>query len=139
MSNQPVSLPGKLSAIVLAFFVIGFLGSSYLLGISYADDRIQLAGNHPVAAESATISGNPSPDAPLTLQIRFTLRHQAALKQLLADQQNPASASYHKDRRVLSSFRTERCGSQSCHRLAQRGRIQPHRGGGGRCRIQRNG
>jgi subtilase family serine protease len=96
MSNQPVSLPGKLSAIVLAFFVIGFLGSSYLLGISYADDRIQLAGNHPVAAESATISGNPSPDAPLTLQIRFTLRHQAALKQLLADQQNPASASYHK-------------------------------------------
>ena len=96
MSFQAVSRFGKLSALVLAFFAIGFIGTSYFFGISYADDRAQLIGNHPTAAESATSAGSPSLDAPLSMQIRFKLRHQAALQQLLADQQNPSSASFHQ-------------------------------------------
>ncbi len=77
-------------------FAIGFLSISYLLGISYADDRAQLIGNHPITAgiiRSRTIT---DPNAPLQMKIHFALRHQAALAKLLINQQNPASAKYHK-------------------------------------------
>src|SRR5271157_2498158 len=91
VSTHPVSRLGKLSAIVIAFFLIGFLGISYFLGLSYCDDRTPLVGNHPIAAEFARITASTNPGIRLNLQIRFALRHRAALDQLLADQQNPAS------------------------------------------------
>ena len=56
----------------------------------------QLIGNHPIAAESATTNAVADPGARLDLQIRFALRHQAALEQLLAEQQNPTSPNYHR-------------------------------------------
>src|ERR1700683_692738 len=86
----------RLLTILIGFFLIGFLGLSYCLGVSYGDDRTQLSGNHPVAAETATTSGDVDPNAQLALKIRFALRHQKALDQLLADQQNPTSPNFHK-------------------------------------------
>jgi hypothetical protein len=94
--THPSSRLGKLLAIIVAFFLFGFLGLSYFLRLSYGDDRIQLIGNHPIAAESSNIAGNPEADARLDMRIRFALRHKPALEQLLADQHNRASANYHK-------------------------------------------
>lgn len=96
MSTNPPSRLGKLFAIVIAFFLLGFLGITYFLGVSYSDDRVPLIGNHPIAADSATVAGDPEPDRPLDMHIRFALRHQAELEQLLADQHNRTSADYHK-------------------------------------------
>ena len=96
MVTHQVSRSGKLLAIVIAFFAIGFLGCSYFYGISYCDEGTQLTGNHPMAAESASAASNPAPDTQLDLQIRFALRHKAVLQRLLTEQQNPKSASYHK-------------------------------------------
>ena len=62
----------------------------------YAEDRIRIAGNHPDQAEAFTALGNAALDAPLEMQIRFALRNQADLDQLLADQQNPESPRYHQ-------------------------------------------
>ena len=95
MVTNLLSRSSKLLAIVIAFFLLGFLGLSYFLGNSYCDDRTQLIGNHPMAAESATSIAS-SPDTHLEMQIRFALRHTAALQRLLAEQQNPTSVSYHK-------------------------------------------
>lgn len=96
MSAHSLARFGKLLAVIIAFIVIGFLGISYWLGLSYSDDRAQLAGNHPIAAESASSSGNLDANWRLEMQIRFALRHRAALEKLLADQQNSTSANYHK-------------------------------------------
>ncbi len=96
MSFHPLSRVGRLVAIVVASFLIGFLGISYFYGLSYCDDRTQLIGNHPIAAEIARRAGDSDPNAPLAMQIRFALRHKADLERLLADQQNQATPSYHK-------------------------------------------
>ena len=96
MSTHSLFRFGKLLAIVIAFFLIGFLGLSYFIGLSYCDDRTQLIDNHPIAAENTRTVGNPDPDARLDMQIRFALRNKAALERLLAQQQHPGSASYHK-------------------------------------------
>jgi hypothetical protein len=85
-----------LLAIAIAFFLLGFLGISYFLGLSYGDDRAQLVGNHPMATEFSGTTGSLDPSLLLQMQIRFALRHQDALKRLLIEQHNPASASYHK-------------------------------------------
>lgn len=95
MSVHPRSGLEKLFAIVVAFFLIGFISISYFFGLSYCDDRTQLTGNHPLSAEIAPTVGDSDPNALLDLQIRFALRHKAALARLLSDQQNPASANYH--------------------------------------------
>ena len=96
MSVHPRSGLEKLFAIVVAFFLIGFISISYFFGLSYCDDRTQLTGNHPLSAEIAPTVGDSDPNALLDLQIRFALRHKAALARLLSDQQNPASANYHQ-------------------------------------------
>ncbi len=62
----------------------------------YADDSFRLEGNHPAQAEAFTPLSDAALDAPLTMEIRFALRNRAVLDRLLADQQNPASARYHK-------------------------------------------
>ncbi len=96
MSTHAQSHLGKLLAIVIAFFLIGFLGISYFFGISYCDDRVPLSGNHPVGAETARKTGDPNPDHLLKMQVRFALRHKVALDQLIVQQQNSSSANYHK-------------------------------------------
>src|SRR5580704_15125329 len=96
VSFHPSSRLRKLLRIVSAFFLIGFLGLGYFLGLSYGDDRTQLVGNHPAATETATVSGSLDSNAQLDLKIRFAVRHRAALEKLIAEQQNPASANYHK-------------------------------------------
>ncbi len=96
MSFHPLSRPARLLAIVVAFFLIGFLGISYFYGLSYCDDRTQLLGNHPFSAEVAQSAGDSDPNAILKMQIRFALRHRDELRRLLTDQQNSATPSYHK-------------------------------------------
>jgi subtilase family serine protease len=96
VSFHPLSRPAKLLAIVVTSFLIGFVSISYFYGLSYCDDRTQLIGNHPIAAESATTNAVANPGARINLQVHFALRHQAALNQLLAQQQNPASPNYHR-------------------------------------------
>ncbi len=81
-------------ALGLCAFAWSLLGSHSDPG--YADDRLRLSGNHPLQAEVFAPLGNAALDAPLEMQIRFAVRHQAALDQLLEDQQKPASARYHQ-------------------------------------------
>jgi len=81
---------------LIGFFLLGPLGLSCLLSFSYGDDRTAVAGNHPIAAESAVAASPANPNTKLNLQIRFALRHKAALQRLLAEQQNPTSPNYHK-------------------------------------------
>jgi pseudomonalisin len=59
-------------------------------------DRILLAGNHPIAAESLVSQGNADANLPLTMTIRFALRNAAELATLLKAQQDPVSPTYHK-------------------------------------------
>ncbi len=101
MSTHPtarcaITSLAKLSAIALAFFLMGFLGISYFLGLGYCDDRAQLAGNHPIAADTQASTGNLGQDAQLEMQIRFALRRTAELDSLVEQQQKPGSASYHQ-------------------------------------------
>jgi subtilase family serine protease len=67
-----------------------------VMGQSAYAGQVTLRGNHP--AEAATFAGGLRADLamPLELTIVLGLRNQAALEQLLADQQNPASPRYHR-------------------------------------------
>ena len=68
----------------------------FLLGqASYAGD-VPLRGNHPAEAATLTAAVRAESTLPLHLTIVLGLRNQAALTQLLADQQNPSSPHYHK-------------------------------------------
>ncbi len=75
---------------------IGLCATLYFGGLGHADDGMMLAGNHPPDAESFAQIGAADSTAPLQLSIHFALRHQNALAKLLVDQQDPASANYHK-------------------------------------------
>lgn len=55
-----------------------------------------LKGNHPPEAETLPSLGDADPNQLLPMQIRFAVRKQAELNQLLADQQNPASPNFHQ-------------------------------------------
>src|ERR1700678_510204 len=67
-----------------------------VMGQSTYTGQVPLSGNHP--AEAATLAGGlrADPAMPLEITIGLGLRNQAALEQLLADQQNPASPRYHR-------------------------------------------
>ena len=68
----------------------------FLLGqASYAGD-VPLRGNHPAEAATLTAAVRAESTLPLHLTIVLGLRNQAALTQLLADQQNPSSPRYRK-------------------------------------------
>ncbi len=55
-----------------------------------------LVGNHPAEALSRPSIGNANPNQPLDLEIHFALRNSGELEQLLKDQQDPSSPSYHQ-------------------------------------------
>jgi subtilase family serine protease len=92
------SFYGAAVMLALAAFscALGFGGVLYFAGSGHADDGALLVGNHPVEAENFRQLGEADSTKRLEMQIRFALRHRAALDKLLAEQQNPASANYHK-------------------------------------------
>ncbi len=57
---------------------------------------VALKGNHPPEAAKLASVGDADPNLPLSMEIRFAVRNQAELDQLLADQQNPSSPNFHK-------------------------------------------
>ena len=87
---------GRVLALTAGLCIFSFLVFGRHLGLGLADDRVRLSGNHSLLAEAFSPLGNAALDAPLRMQIRFALRDQAALVQLLVDQQNPASKNFHK-------------------------------------------
>ncbi len=61
-----------------------------------AAGAVALRGNHPAEAAALARGLRAERTMPLELTIVLGLRNQAALEQLLADQQNPASPRYHQ-------------------------------------------
>ena len=104
-SVRPLSRIGRVLALAIGLCAFGFSIVGHQLDSGYADDRVRLNGNHPAQAEAFTPLGDAALDAPLEMQIRFALRNQAVLDQLLADQQNPASERYHKWLKTGEFFR----------------------------------
>jgi subtilase family serine protease len=83
-------------ALALCSSILGLGGIILFAGFARADSGAILAGNHPVEADSFRQVGEADSRMPLELQIRFGLRRQTALAELLEEQQNPASVNYHK-------------------------------------------
>ena len=81
-----------LAALVCA---IGFGSIPYFASLGNADDRVVVPGNHPPEVESLRYAGEAESSAPLTMQVRFALRHRQALAKLLEEQHDPASRNYH--------------------------------------------
>jgi hypothetical protein len=97
MRQNPGELPvrpstriARILALAIGLCAFGVATFGRQLTAGYADDGVPLPGNHPVQAEAFTPLSNAALDAPVELQIRFAVRHQAALDRLLANQQNPA-------------------------------------------------
>ena len=64
---------------------------------SRAENLIALAANHPDAAADLASTGNTAPPyQPLQMEIYLKPRNQAQFQQLLQDQQDPTSPTYHK-------------------------------------------
>ena len=80
-------LPGTAAALTACALVMGQVSWS---------SSVPLRGNHP--AEAAALKGAVRAESTMPLQLTIVLgvRNQAALDQLLADQQNPASPQYRK-------------------------------------------
>ena len=80
-------LPGTVAGLFVCAFVMGQASWS---------SPVPLRGNHP--AELAALKGAVRAESTMPLQLTIVLgvRNQAALDQLLADQQNPASPQYRK-------------------------------------------
>jgi len=67
-----------------------------MVSIAAAQNAVALKGNHPAQAASLVGAAHADSAMQLNLTIMLGLRNVAALDQLVADQQNPASARYHK-------------------------------------------
>src|SRR6266851_1144576 len=65
-------------------------------GTGRADETAQIAGNHPLLAESATPLGVVPSQMPLQMAITLKLRDPAGAQALLTELQNPASPNYHQ-------------------------------------------
>jgi len=63
---------------------------------AHSADTVTLKGNHPPDVATLTSVGDADPNQRLSMEIRFAVRNQAELDQLLADQQNPSSPNFHK-------------------------------------------
>src|ERR1700689_5551754 len=76
--------------------VAGLLVCAFVMGEASWSSSVPLRGNHP--AEVAALKGAVRANSTMLLQLTIVLgvRNQAALDQLLADQQNPASPQYRK-------------------------------------------
>ncbi len=59
-------------------------------------DTVILKGNHPPDAAKLASVGDADPNLRLSMEIRFAVRNQAELNQLLAGQQNPSSPNFRK-------------------------------------------
>ena len=86
----------RVLALAIGLCAFGFPMIEGWLSPTYAEDAVRLTGNHPPQAETFTPLSDAAPNLSLQMQIRFAVRHQKALDQLLADQQNRASSRYHK-------------------------------------------
>jgi subtilase family serine protease len=73
-----------------------FTACAYAMAQAAPGGSVTLNGNHPPQAAALLRAAPANPAMPLDLTIVLALRNQAALEQLLADQQNPASAHYRK-------------------------------------------
>ena len=67
-----------------------------IMGQASSSGSVSLRGNHPAQAAALAGAARAESAMPLQLTIVLGVRNQAALEQLLADQQNPASPQYHK-------------------------------------------
>jgi len=79
---------------------IGALAASILLGLRLsaagADERVTIAGNHPLDAETLTSTGNADAAQTLAMEVRFAVRNPAALDRFMAEQQDPESPNYRR-------------------------------------------
>ena len=66
-----------------------------LMGISIAEEMVQLAGNRP-AGIMGEPTGQIAPDRMLTMTITLKVRDPEGLNRLLAEQQDPNSPNYHR-------------------------------------------
>jgi subtilase family serine protease len=66
------------------------------MGQATTAGSVVIGGNHPFAVSSLPRAVRAERTMPLKLTIVLGIRNQAALEQLLADQQNPASSQYRK-------------------------------------------
>ena len=64
-------------------------------GLGHAADSAILRNDHPPEADTMPSVGDADPAMRLSMAIHFATRNSAALNQLLADQQNPASPEFH--------------------------------------------
>src|SRR5208337_655559 len=76
--------------------VAALTACALLMGQATPGVPVRLRGNHAAEAATLTRAVRAERTMPLELTIVLGLRHQAALEQLLADQQNPASPRYHQ-------------------------------------------
>src|SRR5271163_4472255 len=82
------------NALIVPLLVLALVVSTGAIG--RAAGASVLADNHPAQALTQPSLGNADPNQPLTMEIRFELRNTAELDQLLKDQQNPSSPTYHQ-------------------------------------------
>ena len=61
-----------------------------------AEPTVALNGNRPAAVTLGSAVAHADPSRPLTMRIALALRNRPALDQLIAEQQDPASALYHQ-------------------------------------------
>jgi len=69
---------------------------SLVMGQAKPTGSVVIRGNHPLAVASIPRAVRAERTMPLKLTIVLGVRNRAALEQLLADQQNPASSQYRK-------------------------------------------
>src|SRR5271167_2419359 len=69
---------------------------AFVMGQATPAGSVTIRGNHPFAVSSLPRAVRAERTMPLKLTIVLGVRNQAALEQLLADQQNPASSQYRK-------------------------------------------
>ena len=122
-----------------ALCAFGFSIVGYRPHRGYADDRVRLTGNHPTRPKLSLRWAMRLRCAPLEMQIRFALRNQAALDQLLADQQNPASPRYHqwlKTGEFLRRFGPSRSEVTGARGMAQERRLHHHESRARLSRVQ---
>ena len=72
------------------------MACALVMGQAVSPGPVLLRGNHPAQAAALAHGFRAERTMPLDLTIVLGLRHQAALEQLIADQQNPASPRYHR-------------------------------------------
>jgi kumamolisin len=80
----------------IAVLVAALAMLSITLATGHGADTAIIAGNHPREAETMASMGDADPSQPLSMEIRFAVRNEAELNQLLAGQQDPASPNYHR-------------------------------------------